>query len=74
MVLHSAGLSCAFHRLILTGLVVVCIQRVERGNAAPFDQEFYLILNLAVGGTMNYWPDSLPGKPYVLHSPLHARH
>ncbi|KAF7188577.1 Beta-1,3-glucan-binding protein [Pseudocercospora fuligena] len=24
---------------------------------APFDQEFYLILNVAVGGTNGYWPD-----------------
>lgn len=27
------------------------------GKAAPFDQEFYFIINLAVGG-INYFPDS----------------
>ncbi|CAO3611666.1 unnamed protein product [Cunninghamella echinulata] len=33
--------------------------------AAPFDQEFYLIINLAVGGLNNYWPDH-PIKPWTL--------
>lgn len=28
-------------------------------NAAPFDQEFYLILNVAVGGTNGYFKDGL---------------
>ncbi|KAI8990013.1 concanavalin A-like lectin/glucanase domain-containing protein [Pilobolus umbonatus] len=31
--------------------------------SAPFDEEFYLILNLAVGGSNGYWPDS-PQKPW----------
>ena len=31
---------------------------------APFDQEFYLILNVAVGGTGGYWPDSLNHPSY----------
>ncbi|CAI7608215.1 unnamed protein product [Penicillium manginii] len=31
----------------------------------PFDQEFYIILNVAVGGTNNYFPDQLGGKPWV---------
>jgi len=38
--------------------------------AAPFDQEFYLIFNLAVGGTagvgpQGFFPDGLGGKPWV---------
>ncbi|CDW97215.1 hypothetical protein [Sporisorium scitamineum] len=34
-------------------------------NAAPFDQEFYLILNVAVGGTNGYFADSLgDDKPW----------
>ena len=28
-----------------------------RGNNAPFDRRFYLILNLAVGGTTGFFPD-----------------
>lgn len=33
-------------------------------NNAPFDQEFYLIFNLAVGGTNGYFPDGVGGKPW----------
>ncbi|XP_072173229.1 beta-1,3-glucan-binding protein-like [Diadema setosum] len=37
---------------------------VNSGNKmTPFDQEFYLILNVAVGGT-NYFGDSLVNQPY----------
>mgnify|MGYP000874438770 CR=1 FL=1 len=42
---------------------------VDRLNAAPFDQEFYLILNLAVGGTSGYFPDGQGGKPWTDTSP-----
>jgi beta-glucanase (GH16 family) len=33
-------------------------------NAAPFNQEFYLVLNLAVGGTSGYFPDGQGPKPW----------
>lgn len=33
------------------------------GANAPFDQRFYLILNVAVGGTNGYFPDG-PEKPW----------
>lgn len=33
-------------------------------NAAPFNREFYLIFNLAVGGTNPYFPDGVGGKPW----------
>jgi len=35
---------------------------------APFDQEFYFLLNVAVGGTMGYFPDNVKysnGKPWT---------
>lgn len=32
---------------------------------APFDQEFYLILNVAVGGTNGFFPDQMAGKPWI---------
>ena len=35
-----------------------------RGNDAPFDQEFYLILNVACGGVNGYFPDG-HGKPWT---------
>ncbi|KAG1421000.1 hypothetical protein G6F58_003942 [Rhizopus delemar] len=36
--------------------------------SAPFDQEFYLIMNLAVGGVNGFWPDH-PSKPWMNNSP-----
>lgn len=36
---------------------------IDGPTNAPFDQEFYLIINLAVGGTSGYFPDG-NGKPY----------
>ncbi|KAI9312954.1 concanavalin A-like lectin/glucanase domain-containing protein [Dichotomocladium elegans] len=36
--------------------------------SAPFDQEFYLILNVAAGGATEYWPDA-PGKPWKNSDP-----
>ncbi|KAG0348788.1 hypothetical protein BG004_004145 [Podila humilis] len=36
----------------------------EGSNAAPFDQEFYLIINVAVGGTAGYFPDGVGNKPW----------
>ncbi|KAI1798440.1 concanavalin A-like lectin/glucanase [Ganoderma leucocontextum] len=32
--------------------------------AAPFDQEFYLILDVAAGGTSGWFPDNEGGKPW----------
>jgi len=38
-------------------------------NAAPFNKDFYLILNVAVGGTNGYFPDGQCGKPWSNTSP-----
>jgi beta-glucanase (GH16 family) len=35
-----------------------------QGNNAPFDQKFYLIFNVAVGGVNGYFPDGEGGKPW----------
>jgi len=35
------------------------------GWNAPFDQEFYLIIQLAVGGTSGWFPDNDGGKPWT---------
>lgn len=40
-----------------------------RGNNAPFDQEFYIILNLSVGSTGGYWADNHCDKPWTNDSP-----
>lgn len=34
-------------------------------NAAPFNRDFHLIMNVAVGGTNGYFPDGDCGKVYV---------
>lgn len=34
-------------------------------DATPFDQNFYLILNVAVGGTNGWFEDGVAGKPWV---------
>ena len=38
-------------------------------NNAPFNREFYLILNVAVGGTNAYFPDGQCGKTWSNTSP-----
>ncbi|KAF8509095.1 hypothetical protein JB92DRAFT_2948891 [Gautieria morchelliformis] len=38
---------------------------LNRPNSAPFDQPFFLILNVAVGGTNGWFPDNMGGKPWV---------
>ena len=40
----------------------------SKNNAAPFDRPFYLILNLAVGGTNGYFRDGVAAKPWSDHS------
>ena len=37
-------------------------------NVAPFDQPFYLIMNVAVGGTNGWFPDGAGDKPWLDHS------
>jgi hypothetical protein len=38
---------------------------IGRPNAAPFDQPFYLVLNVAVGGLSNFFEDGEDGKPWT---------
>jgi hypothetical protein len=40
-----------------------------KGNTAPFDQEFYLVMNLAVGSTNGWFEDGKSGKPWIDRSP-----
>lgn len=39
----------------------------------PFDQYFYLIINVAVGGTNGWFEDNKSGKPWVGNSPNAAK-
>ncbi|BGP17074.1 hypothetical protein JCM10213_006896 [Rhodosporidiobolus nylandii] len=43
-----------------------------QGKGAPFDQEFHLLLSVAVGGTNGWFPDT-PSKPWSNNSPSAAR-
>ncbi|KAL7423010.1 hypothetical protein Q5752_002308 [Cryptotrichosporon argae] len=38
---------------------------LSENNVAPFDQSFYLIIDLAVGGTSGWFPDGEGGKPWL---------
>lgn len=42
------------------------------GNNAPFKNRFYLIINLAVGGTVGYFEDNVGDKPWSNTSPQSA--
>lgn len=42
-------------------------------DSTPFDQDFYLIINVAVGGTNGWFLDGSSGKPWVDASPT-AKH
>lgn len=44
---------------------------VNESTNAPFNQDFYLILNVAVGGTGGYFPDGSCNKPWT-NSDAHA--
>ncbi|KAI1645814.1 glycoside hydrolase family 16 protein [Daldinia loculata] len=37
--------------------------------STPFDQKFYLILNVAVGGTNGWFEDAQSGKPWIDNNP-----
>ncbi|KAI0339324.1 concanavalin A-like lectin/glucanase [Trametopsis cervina] len=41
-----------------------------QGASAPFNQEFFLILDLAAGGTSGWFPDGVGGKPWLDNSEL----
>ncbi|KAF2017221.1 glycoside hydrolase family 16 protein [Aaosphaeria arxii CBS 175.79] len=45
----------------------------KNSNTAPFDEDFYLILNVAVGGTNGWFKDGKSGKPWVDTSPTARR-
>jgi len=36
----------------------------SKNKNAPFDRNFYLILNVAVGGTIGYFRDGVANKPW----------
>ncbi|TFK97187.1 concanavalin A-like lectin/glucanase domain-containing protein [Pterulicium gracile] len=47
------------------GQVVLQNPWVNGTKSAPFDESFYLILNVAVGSTNGWFPDGAGGKPWL---------
>ncbi|KAI8813448.1 concanavalin A-like lectin/glucanase domain-containing protein [Cladochytrium replicatum] len=43
--------------------------KTDGSSPSPFDQEFFLVLNVAVGNTKGYFPDGDSKKPWVNTSP-----
>jgi len=57
-----------FPATVFNGSQEVLLQNPWAGgvpNVAPFDQSFYLILDVAVGGTNGWFPDGVGDKPWV---------
>lgn len=56
-----------FPGVVQNGSAAVVLENpwVNGTIAAPFDQEFYLILDVAVGGTNGWFPDKAGGKPWL---------
>lgn len=56
-----------FPKTVINGTTEVVLKNPWEGrpNSAPFDQQFYLILSLSVGGTSGWFPDDAGGKPWL---------
>ena len=56
-----------FPQVITNGTEQIVLQNPWKygPNSAPFDQQFYLILNVAVGGTNGWFPDGAGDKPWL---------
>ncbi|KAF9448411.1 glycoside hydrolase family 16 protein [Macrolepiota fuliginosa MF-IS2] len=56
-----------FPRVVQNGSEAVILTNPwsNGSNSAPFDQPFYLIMNVAVGGTNGWFPDGSGDKPWL---------
>ncbi|KAF5348262.1 hypothetical protein D9756_010545 [Leucocoprinus leucothites] len=56
-----------FPRVVQNGSEAVILDNpwANATKSAPFDQPFYLILNVAVGGTNGWFPDRSGEKPWL---------
>ncbi|KAG5644402.1 hypothetical protein DXG03_008569 [Asterophora parasitica] len=59
-----------FPQVVFNGSDLVALQNpwINGTNATPFDQEFYLILNVAVGSTSGWFPEGEGEKPWLDHA------
>ncbi|KAF5378367.1 hypothetical protein D9615_008740 [Tricholomella constricta] len=56
-----------FPQVVFNGSSLVALQNpwINGTNATPFDQEFYLVLNVAVGSTSGWFPEGEGDKPWL---------
>ncbi|KAF9347558.1 hypothetical protein BGX26_000967 [Mortierella sp. AD094] len=67
---NNLVLDVPFNNMFKKGKFPAWVDKLWAGsNAAPFDQEFYLIINVAVAGTAGYFPDGIGGKSWSDRSP-----
>jgi len=64
-----------FPQVVFNGSSLEALQNpwINGTNATPFDQEFYLILNVAVGSTNGWFPESQGDKPWLDRAPSPPR-
>ena len=61
--MHDGGPSIRVaHAMYVT---VENLSDVQSVNSAPFDRDFYLILNVAVGGKNGWFPENQGNKPWL---------
>ncbi|KAJ6474592.1 glycoside hydrolase family 16 protein [Mycena vitilis] len=53
-----------FPETVQNGSATVQLKNPYEHNNSPFDQPFYLIIDLAVGGTSGWFPDQIGDKPW----------
>jgi len=53
-----------FPKTAQNGSSAVVIDQIYTTPSAPFDQSFYLIINLSAGGTSGWFPDGVGNKPW----------
>jgi hypothetical protein len=56
-----------FPSVVYNGSSLSALQnpRINGTNATPFDQDFYLIFNVAVGSTNGWFPEGQGDKPWL---------
>lgn len=61
-----------FHLADANGTRLINPWEKTNSTTAPFDQEFYLVINVGVGGTNGWFKDEQAGKPWIDTNP-HAK-
>lgn len=57
-----------FPKVAQNGSSEIAVDQIYDTPSAPFDQSFYLIINLSAGGTSGWFPDDVGDKPWYDNS------